>query len=663
MKYIRILFLSLLLISTIFISDFTAKADTESNFTVDKISYEIIDTTTHSVRVVGFSDSLNSETISIPNTVQYNQTDYTVTELIYDSLSATYPSVKEIIVPNTLTGKFIIKNSYITEHEYNTNGDDNPKPMPFPNLSKITFLGDTSPTEISVMSYLNGSDMVYHVPSGSEIAYALVSKPYKYATLGWLDRIDGDSTYITYDIDPVIYSDQISNPEPHLFTTEYGVYVVTNSASNGNGTVTLVKALNLIRTYQYKTPDSGYFTYPNWDDYTIETTAAYNNEYQYTVTTLGQGSLLQQKPTMLTIPDTITKMDTHCINSAELKFLFLSKNCLTISDSIFNGGEEDDEICLIYVPDGVKKISSNAFSSVRGGTLMLSKGTNITKSSISKRFDSVTYYQKKSSDILATGLKVPASKISVSISTTKNIGITTKNKKSTEKIHYISMDNSTAKISSSGKITPKHQGTNYIVAVSELTGQHALIQVKVKDKTFKSGIFTYRINYDTKNTVTIIDCTPKKSTTTLTFPSTVKYNKKTYTVTQVMAGKSIIDRDQHYLYTAKKGYKRTYDYETPLIKDSIAANLKITKVVYPSSISMQVSNLGNLKSLKKIVFKGSKAPSLISLPENTFKKAKIYVPKKYLSSYKNTSWRYGSNTEYTYYHKWNKGSIIRFITY
>jgi hypothetical protein len=163
--------------------------------------------------------------------------------------------------------------------------------------------------------------------------------------------------------------------------------------------------------------------------------------------------------------------------------------------------------------------------------------------------------------------------------------------------------------------------------------------------------------------VAVISCEPTKSLKVLNIPASVEYKGKKYTVTQVCAGDYVIDEYNWWGYTSELGFPRVYDTLVPLISDKNAKNSNITEVVFPSTIKRNVASLGNLTKLKKIVFKGTKAPALIAFSDQNYNTAIIYVPSKALTAYKKTTWRKGNYEEFVYYNVYSEKSKIKLKTY
>ena len=637
---------------------------TEATLTNGEYTFSIISEIDKTACITGMKPNKNKTGLIIPKTVSNNGTAYKVTAINFDNKTKQYKKVKSITIPASVTGKVLItstdlqgtlpKEAKLKAHPYC---------VPFPNLKKVIFLGKTAPKSIEIFSYLSYNDMIYWVPSGSEAAYVAVSKPSLQQPVMRFYDFDDICPYKEYSVAPVIVSDTLTSPEPHLFQTNNGVYLVTKSAADGKGTVALIKCKKLISKYKFVTPDSVNFVYPKWDDYTIETKAV-TGSYQYTVTALQTGALLDfRNITMLTIPDTITKMYPNCIYAGDyLNYVFFSKNCKTITGNIFNSGENGAQNGLLfYVPSAVTKLDGD-YSHNKINQIYLPYVINASKNWY-KACSEIVYYNKSSVDALDNVIKVSSNRVTVSIGSTKKITASNSNTKLFDILHYISMDPGVASVSDKGVITPKHKGTAYLLVFSEVTGAHQLIQVSVKDTTFTEGIFTYRIDYSSTSEVTVISCKPTKSMKTLTIPSSVQYNGKKYSVTQVCAGDYIIDQYNWHAYTAKAGFPRLYDWEKPLISATNAKNCSITEVVFPSTIKRTVANIGNLTKMKKIVYKGTKAPICIAMSEQNIKKATVYVSAKGLSTYKKTVWKWKEGDNEISSNGYLKESKIKLITY
>lgn len=639
-----------------------AAREKTGTFTVGEFTFAAVNTDEKTACITGMKPNDDTTGLIIPETVINNGTTYTVTDINFDNKTVQYEKVKTIQIPASVIGTIVITSTNLTVLPDEADTAACPYRVPFPNLEKVIFLGTTAPRSIDIVSYLSYNDMIYDVPSGSEAAYAAVSqKSFLQPILSHYDW-DGDHTYKNYAVAPIIVSDTCTNPEPHIFQTENGVYIVTDSASDGKGTAALLKCKELVGKYTYITPDSGNFVYPEWDDYTIESEAVFGS-YQYTVTSMESGALLDfRNITMLTIPDTITEMKEDSIYAGNyLNFVFFSKNCKTISSSIFNSGENGAQNgVLFYVPDGVTEMEGT-FNSFHLNKLYLPKGIRAPKN-MAKVCEIIVYYKETDSDDLENEIKINSSKLSASIGSTKKINATDSNSKIKDTIHFICMDPSVAEVSDDGVITPKHKGTAYVLVFSEVTGAHQLVQVNVVNTTFKKGTFTYRINYSKKPEVTVISCNPAASVKVLNIPSSVEYNGKKYTVTQVCAGDYVIDEENWWAYTSEAGFPRRYDTVEPFISDKNAKGCNITKIVFPSTIKRTVSNLGHLTKLKKIVFKGTKAPALIAFSEQNYNTATVYMPAKALTAYKKAPWKW-TEGEYEYYGSYKKDSIIKLKSY
>ena len=635
-------------------------AQTQKTFTDGNYSYTILDSSKKTVAFTGIEDEITEATLVIPKTVTYKKETYTVTSVQYDSKYQLFDSVTSIIVPDSLTEEFIIKNSLINEHIFLERAD--PDIVPFPNLKEITFSGTNTPKEISILTYLSGDALIYHVPDGAEEAYEAIAKSNQQLIIDTYDAIARDITYKAIDFKPVIVSNRQPKKESELFSTEYGIYQVTKSAMDGQGEVTLLYSKGLVPVKEFETEGNMIYPHPYWGEYTIESEVT-NQQFEYKVTALGKYSLTGIQAAVLTIPDTITKMDTYSIDATNLKGIFFSANCMTIPAKVLISGENDAQLALIHVPSTVKELKENALYGIVADHLIVPKSAKHASKEYSK-CNNVIETETAKNDMKATGLSLKKDNISTVISENKLLSVNANNVDSTETIGYVSLDNGTVKVNEKGMIIPKHKGVGYIIAYSTLSGKHCMAKVIVEDKVFTSGIYKYRVNYDTKPTVTIIGCSPKSSTTKLVFPSTVTYKKKKYTVTQIMAGDSIIDEDRVWDYTGKNGYPRTYDYQKPLIDSKTAKKSKIKEIVIPSTVKLQVSNFGELPKLKVIRFKGTKAPTMISMTKSVISKATIYVPKKAIGAYKKTTWQViKSSSEWERYQGWEKKSKYVIKTY
>lgn len=647
-------YFAFLIVSVMNVQSVKVKAETVT-FDDGKLTYQITDEKKQTVELVGSLRNITDTKLIIPNKVSYKGTTYTVTSIDYDSEGYYNTTVTEIVVPETIVADVVIRNSEMSDIQYENNDPDSN--VPFQMLHKITFLAQEIPTKIQVQAYLYDSDFIIEVPAGQEELYAKRFGTLKLLAINFYDRIDGDHGYYTYNVEPIILSSTQKAYEPRVFHTDHGIYLVTKSAKDGQGEVKLVRCQSTLASNPFKTVNSGNYVYPDWSDETIETEVISGN-YHYTVTSLAKNALSEVTPTVLTIPDTITQMDTPCINPAKLRALFLSKNCIKVDSRLFAIGEFDDTIPLIYIPSGIQYVEENALYGTRVGRLVIPSTIKLS-SSVKQRVDRVSTYQVNTSDIPAESLATANTTVSAKVKTKKQLHVIASNTDSTDTINYVSMDNGTALVTEKGLVTPAHHGAGFIVAYSVLSGKHQIIKVDVQDQTFTNGIFTYRINYSTKKTVTLIGCKPKKNTTAITIPSTVTYKKVKYTVTKVCAGKSIIDNDHQWDYTNKNGYVRTYDYDAPLIKDSVAKVCKVTQITVPSTVTTIVSNFGNLTKLKKVIFNGKKAPKTIALSVYNLQKATLYVPRYYIKNYKNTEYRYSTESVKYYFKRWDESCLAK----
>lgn len=647
----------LLILMFIFKDNKIVKADSSQTFTVDGYQYTVTNKTKKTVKFIGLQDGISTKEIVIPESVTYGNKIYTVTSVYVEGCSKNSDKVKSIIVPKSLKGEFIITASkeQIKKSTEFDNLDVSVLDIPYINLEKVTFLGTVAPSKISIMIDLKEKPLDYYVPSQSEAAYEAVSCPNTKCMIDQYDMLDSDHTYKWLEIAPRIISESRPNPEATLFATEYGLYQVIESAVGRKGKVALLNSKKLIPVLADETPNE-YDEYNG--EYTLESEVNYG-EYQYSVTKLAKNAIHWSiKGEILTIPDTITQMDDHAINAYCTKAIFFSKNCKTIPSKLFICGEEAKDICFMYIPNTVSKIEKDAFQGVKAQYIFVPQNATYSASEL-KKYGTVIVTNKKK-EIVSNGIKV-ADKFNVQISKNKSVNACCYNKNATEKIWYISIDNSTFKVSNTGIITPKHKGEDYLVVLAENSGEHKSSKVVVKDMVFTNGIYTYRMNYDTNPTVTIIDCKPNSTMKKLIIPSTVTYKNKKYTVTQIVAGDSIIT--DKWLYTGEKGYSRTYDYAEPLIKNDIAKKLKVDEIVIPATVTLHVSYFGNLPKLKIIRFKGTKAPKSISTSYKMVKQVTFYIPKKSYANYKKMTYQIKDLEHGTTYTGWEKASGFQLKMY
>lgn len=629
-----------------------AKANDVKTFDDGTYTYQIASEAQQTVTLTGSIEELSQRNVIFPSQVEHNGIKYTITSIQFDAMYRKQEQVQTLTFPDTIVDEV----SFFNQSQFDESD------FSFPNLTKVTFTGTMLPSKINLSFTVTDHDILIEVPAGQETMYESLLQPLHLLVMDSLDLIDGDDTYTYMDIKPVVISSVKTDYEPTVFSNENGTYLVTESGVSKTGEVKLLYAKKAIIQSKYTKMEPMRSSTQYWGESTFATDVTFNNNYHYTVTSLATGSLRDIKTSVLSIPDTITSIDEYAINPKFLKAIFLSKNCTTLSDRIFGMEEEDAELALVYVPSTVKTIESDAFSGIHADTILLSKLSSANQSMLKKQFTNIIYFSKQQNDVVSNALTAEST-ITTYVGTPKQLSVKATNSKSTDTIRYISLDNGTALVSKAGKVTPKHNGNGYILAYSTLSGEHTLIRVKVKDRTFTRGIFTYRINYSKTNDVTVIECKPNKNTKTITIPSSVTYKGTKYSVTQVLAGKSILDSDFYYDYTGKNGYPRTYDYETPLISDSIAKNSKLEKIIIPSSVTLKVGFFGNLKNLKTITFKGNKAPSLLILKEASTNNITLEVPKKAVANYKKTKY-FMIGEDYTArYDGWSKKLGLTMKTY
>lgn len=630
-------------------------ADEVNVFDDGTYTYQITDELKQTVTLTGSIKELSQKEVNFPSHVDHKGKNYTVTSIQFDVMYRRHKQVETLTIPDTIIGEI----SFLNQSQF----EDNDYDFAFPNLTKVTFTGTILPSKIDLGFTVTDHDILIEVPAGQETMYESRLQPFHLLVMEMLDLVDGDDTYTCMDIKPIVISSAKTDYEPTVFSNENGTYLVTKSGLSKTGEVKLLYAKQAVIQSKFTKMEPERSSTQYWGESTIITEATFNNKYHYTVTSLATGSLRDINTSVLSIPDTITSIEKSAINSKFLKAIFLSKNCTTLPNHIFAVGESDAELALVYVPSTVEKIESNAFYGIHADTVLLSKQSSADQAMLKKQFTNIIYFSEKQNDIVANALTT-ASTITTYVGTPKQLSVKAINQKSTDSIRYISLDNGTALVSKDGKVTPKHNGNGYILAYSTLSGEHTLIRVKVKDRTFTKGIFTYRINYSKKNDVTVIECKPNKNTKTITIPSSVTYKGTKYSVTQILGGKSILDSDFYYDYTGKNGYPRTYDYNTPLIPDSIAKNSKLEKIVIPSSVRLNIGYLGNLKKLNTISFKGNKAPSLIVFNEAQTKNTiTLKVPKKAAANYRKTTYFIMGKDYTSRYNGWSKKLGLKIKTY
>lgn len=586
--------------------------------------YQITDDVKREVRLIGVEPTKAMSELDIPGTAKINDQQYRVSSfsIHYDyygkeEYQRLYQSITKLNFADTFTGT-------ITEATY-----------AFPNLTTFEFYGTEPPKQV-IESISNGekrSDLLFIVPSKTEDVYANA------ITIGMSYYLYSDLYEFEIPMKPTIVSKgtDLAHVEYGIFSVDDYLYQVTASGKAGKGTVQLIG--------QKKTHDNTYLKLPS---------EVKNNGYTYSLTKLCLFSLIGSGARVVVVPDTVTAMDSSVFDH-KVELLFLSKNCKEIPRMITDENNESN-LRFVHVPEGVttiaersypyvmeheasiilpttiKTVGKNSLSDYKLVTFLnkkpikniasaIKEGTTVkvNKSSI-KAYQAVLGKKAKviaAKDVIkATKLTVTTTSLTLNTSQIKNLkGTLTKD--SNETIFWLSSNPDIFEISDKGDVIPKKAGTAYAIAYTRTSGLHQAIKVTVTDKLITQGIYTYRITNAKDKTATLCQVKPAKTTTKLNIPEKISYDKKTYTVTEVLADPHPLKRNQ------------------PLIPDQYENN-KIKEIVFPKTITGNIGYLGKLKQIKSITFKGNKAPSEIHWYADYGKlafQAVIYVPKNCVDTY------------------------------
>lgn len=463
-------------------------------FTDGIFTFTVSDENAKTVTVTACHPDAAAEKVEIPGQVDYQNQTYTVTsvtgrpEVFYHDDEATHPyKVKTLMLPSTITG--------------NVTGID----WYLPDLEAVVFTGNTAPAKFELRSV----DVIIYVPKGSVEAYQKVTKAsYEYSR--------SDLYEATFDLVPNIVEAREENVEANDFWKDGFLYQVIEKAGSGTGKVKLLGNYN----------KSSFVMLPD---------TVTNGIYTYQLTQLGSISLCGSRAKYFVIPDTVTKMDSYVFDN-DATHIFLSKNCTTIPTHLIAGGENGDiSLKYLYIPEGVKEISANAFSkasfnnlnsmiipssvqtigqdafaSIKTIVFMNSKpvknlvkalssdkkayANSYAKSKIIKTSaNSKKAYQKalhgyaykvtyktKKTVVKASSLKVSKTSVSLGKGKKSVIKAALSSKKANETVQWSSTDNAIAKVSANGTIAAVKKGTAYVIAYTQTTGLYQMIKVMVK---------------------------------------------------------------------------------------------------------------------------------------------------------------------------------------
>lgn len=629
---------------------------TLETFIVNDISYRI--TGNKTVAVDDLSTDFTRKTLAIPSTVNYKDQSYTVTSVELDHLTKSYQTVKEIVIPNTVTKQVVIKRTHFAEFMKSYNEDEysetseaywdelveennrkNFNPIniqAFPVLHKITFLSTTAPEKIAIEKYVDTKDLIFEVPQKAKEKYQKITQKIFIRAMIHYDDWEALHTYKSLKITPTITSKEDANPETHLFSTSDGIYLVKKEAGNGIGKVILLYAKKAQKIKSF----SSHIYWNSTREYTLASEIK-NGPYKYKLDEIASCALRNIICGIFVVPDTVTTLNSESMPLSTPNYVFISKNCTKLPNYLFIATEDFPPVELVYAPN-VTKTDKYTFSNAWVNTLVINKKARISNSIIK---------QKQVRDILRVDRQIAGASIKAPKSITLKITDQSKNlsaslsKNTGEHLKYIVLSNyfqdnlSYLTVSSKGNLTPKRAAALYVMVYSLESGKHTYVKVNIKNKTFKKGIFTYAINYSAtgKHTVTLKKCTPDKHLKTLTIPSTVTYQGKVYKVTGAYAENTY--QNFKYLVINERYLMK------PIISDSLAKKCNITKIIIPSTMTKGIILTNKLPKLKKIICEGSKAPICLCFYAKTMSQVKVYVPKKAYSNYKSKIEGNGDNWE------------------
>ena len=634
-----LLFLSFLV--TGFIPNKALAAEDKTIYPNGIYRYVITSEEKKEVKLTGITLTKAVDEINLPGTAMIHDTKYTVIEVDFNQFmedtgdNKYYAAIRKLNVSEDFRGTL-----------YHSSWSS------LSNLQVIEFYGETPPENVitNVSNHNEVIDIVFIVPKGTENLYAnVIKRTMSYDNFSDLYEIDIPMT-------PTIVSSKTANIEHQCFRIDGFLYQVTSSAKNGKGTV------QLIGYTKSQLPGHTYLPLPEEVTY---------NGYRYKLIKLGKFSLVGSGASVIVVPDTVMVMDPAVFDN-KVELLFLSKNCKVLPRNMITDENSDSNLRFVYVPEGITTISENAFNNFPENTASIILPTTVK--SMGKKslynFKLVTFLNKKPMKNISsaiqngTTVKVDKSAISayrsvlnskVKVQAAKNVvkaaKLTVKNtsykintlntqkltgtltKGSNETIFWLSSDTNILDVSEKGVVNPKKAGTAYVIAYTRTSGLYKAIKVTVTNKSITQGIYTYRITDALKKTVALSQVKPTSTTKTLNIPETIKYDNKTYTVTEVTANPD--------------------NTGIPLISDKYKDN-QITKIVFPKTITGTIGYLGKMNNIKTIQFKGTTAPKEIRDWNGdggllTYQ-AVIYVPKNTVKAYTSALWIYNDYNSYSVLH-------------
>ncbi len=639
-SHIKVLMILFLLAAFLLLLPQAAHAEEKEVIISDDIyQYKVMSGGKKEVALIGLTSTKPREEVRIPGKVVLQEQEYTVTSLAirWDYYSnSTYKVFYESVRKLTFAEDF--------------SGTVNNPVYSFPYVRTMEFLGTVLPREINV-SLSNRSlhsDVVFIVPKGTEAAYRKVITE----SISYYNGSDLYELEIT--LKPTVIPKGTETFEYGLFAADGLLYQVTKAAKAGKGKVQLIGITN------EKMPS--YLALPKELSY---------NGYTYQLTKLCKFGLVRVGASVIVVPDTVTEMESYVFDK-RVELLFLSKNCKVLPSHMITDENDESRLRYVYVPEGVTTISDQAFNDImknEGSIILPGSIKTLGKKSLYS-FKLVTFLNKKPLSGIAsaikngTTVKVPSSVISayqkvlgskISVVAAKNVVKATKltvnssglslstiqtptlkgtlTKGSNETVFWLSSDTDLFEVSSKGVVNPKKAGTAYAIAYTRTSGLSQAVKITVTDQLITDGIYTYRVTDAVRRTVSLCRIKPTSTTKKLNIPETITYNKKTYTVTGVLADPK--------------------DSSKPII-EAKDKNNKIETITFPKTITGTVGYLGDLKAIKSITFKGKTAPTEIAhwYADGGLLafQATIYVPKGTVAAYTSALWLEAAETTYSFLH-------------
>ncbi|MGB4660153.1 MAG: leucine-rich repeat protein [Mobilitalea sp.] len=587
--YTAILFLMIISIPVIFVST-KAYAAEDKVYKEGIYCYAITDEEKKEVKLIGIESNENQKELGIPGTTIIENIEYRVSyfEINWnyynnEKLKEFYNGVTKLKIADNFTG--VIKNPVFA----------------FGNLNTIEFSGKVTPEKVSVELSNSSSilDIIFIVPTGMESDYAHVIEE----TMGYYVYSDLYEKDIRM-IPTIVTAETIAagTMEMGCFSIDGLIYQVIDSAKEKPGKVQLIGITEVLHLSYLALPKE-----------------VKNGSYSYSLTSIGQNALVACGATVIVIPDTVTQMNSWIFDK-KVELLFLSKNCKVIPRGMITDENNTSNLRFVYLPEGVTTITTGAFANdmVNATSIILPATISLVGKESLYEFTWISFLNEKPIENINSAvkkssiIKVPRTAVSdyklvlgskITVKTVKDIVNATKltlnkssikmtvfqkeelsvtmNKSSNETVYWLSSDSNILRVSKDGIITPKKEGTAYVIAYTRISGLHASVKVSVISKEIKQGIYTYQITDAVKRTVALTQIRPMPSTTMVIIPETIVFQNKTFTVTGIYADNN--------------------DMSTPIISEAYKDN-NIKIFVFPKTVTGTISNLGTMNKLEKLIF-------------------------------------------------------------